>query len=130
MRRMLHRSNSAVTLTSTGQSAYAPGVALELERQLDEWYEYLPDGIRFPRDSSQLRANNIGPLSNFLRVQYYCCKLSIYWPAAYQAMQNGVARSQLLDHCQRFFDSYIQLTPSIIVAFHECLIHRWTLFLR
>lgn len=130
MRRMLHRCNSAVTLTPTGQSAYAPGVAIELERQLDEWYDYLPDGIRFPKDSSHHCANHVESLSNFLRVQYYCCKLSIYWPAIYQSMQDGVVEGQLLNHCQRFFDSYLQLMPSITFAFQDCLIHKWTLFLR
>lgn len=130
MRRMLHRCNSAVTLDPTGQPAYAPGVAVELERQLDEWYDYLPENIRFPRNSSENCANHIGSLSNFLRIQYYCCKLSIYWPGVYQAMQDGVVEGQLLNHCQRFFDSYIQLMPSILAGFHECLIHKWTLFLR
>ncbi|KAF7593926.1 hypothetical protein BBP40_010628 [Aspergillus hancockii] len=129
MRRMLYRCNSAVTQNSMGQSAYAPGIALELERQLDEWYKYLPDIIRFPRDSKQLYTNRIGSLSNFLRVQYYCCRLSIFWPAVYQAIQDGVAGSQLLNHCGRFFDSYIQLIPSILFAFRDCLIYKWTLFL-
>jgi hypothetical protein len=44
---MLHRCNSAVTRTADGRPTYAPGIALELERQLDEWYDYLPGNIRF-----------------------------------------------------------------------------------
>ena len=134
MRRMLHRCNTAVQATSTGKYVYSPGIALELEHQLEEWYSYLPDVNHFEKgDVSQpLELVNLPscPLSNFLRVQYYCCKLSIYWPAVYQAMQDGAATDLILDHCQRFFDSYEMLTPSIVAAFHSCQVNRWTLFVR
>lgn len=134
MRRMLHRCNTAVQVTSTGKYVYAPGIALELEHQLEEWYRYLPGVNHFEKgDVSQpLELVNIPTcaLSNFLRVQYYCCKLAIYWPAVYQVMQYGLATDLLLDHCQRFFDSYVMLTPSIVAAFHDCQVNRWTLFVR
>ncbi|KAJ5822633.1 hypothetical protein N7447_004973 [Penicillium robsamsonii] len=134
MRRMLHRCNTAVQVTSAGKYIYAPGIALELERQLEEWYHYIPEMDRFGKgDVSQpLESVDIPscPLSNFLRVQYYCCKLSIYWPAVYQAMQDGAATNLLLDHCQRFFDSYVMLIPSIVAAFRDCRVNRWTLFVR
>ncbi|KAF4184487.1 hypothetical protein CNMCM8927_008349 [Aspergillus lentulus] len=130
MRRMLHRCNSAVTRTADGRPTYAPGIALELERQLDEWYDYLPGNIRFakePGPSQQSYAGRIESLSNFLNVQYYCCKLSIYWPAAFQAIQDGGASIQLLDHVQRFIDAYVQLLPRIAFAVNDCLVYKWTL---
>ncbi|GFF67358.1 hypothetical protein CNMCM6069_001113 [Aspergillus lentulus] len=130
MRRMLHRCNSAVTRTADGRPTYAPGIALELERQLDEWYDYLPGNIRFakePGPSQQPYAGRIESLSNFLNVQYYCCKLSIYWPAAFQAIQDGGASIQLLDHVQRFIDAYVQLLPRIAFAVNDCLVYKWTL---
>ncbi|KAF3015170.1 hypothetical protein E8E15_003902 [Penicillium rubens] len=134
MRRMLHRCNTAVQVTSFGKYVYAPGIALELEHQLEEWYRYLPETNSFEKgDVSQpLTLVNIPscPLSNFLRVQYYCCKLSIYWPAVYQAMQDGATTNILVDHCQRFFDSYAMLIPSIVAAFRDCWVNRWTLFVR
>jgi hypothetical protein len=134
MRRMLHRCNTAVQVTSGGKYVYAPGIALELEHQLEEWYRYLPEMNSFGKgDVSQpLMLVNIPPcpLSNFLRVQYYCCKLSIYWPAVYQAMQDGATTNILVDHCQRFFDSYAMLIPSIVAAFRDCWVNRWTLFVR
>ncbi|KAL4863633.1 hypothetical protein BDV12DRAFT_177242 [Aspergillus spectabilis] len=129
MCRMLHRCNSAVALNPAGQPAYAPGIALELQRQLDEWYDYLAENIQFTKDVDHFPTGQTGPLSNFLRVQYYCCRVSIYWPAVYQALQDGESSGQLVEHCQRFLDSYVQLLPSIILAVHDCLIHRWTLFL-
>ncbi|KAL2861169.1 uncharacterized protein BJX67DRAFT_385916 [Aspergillus lucknowensis] len=133
MRRMLHRCNSAVTQGVDGQSRYAPSIALELERQLDEWYGYLPGNIRFTKDEDRphapTQAEQICSLSNFLSVQYYCCRLSIYWPAVYQAMQDESASAQLLSHCQRFIDSYVFLLPRLRLAIHDCLIYRWTLSL-
>lgn len=134
MRRMLHRCNTAVQATSTGEYVYAPSIALELEHQLEEWYCCLPEMIRFEKGdvSQSLELIKIPPcpLSNFLRVQYHCCKLSIYWPAVYQAMQDGDVSDHLLDHCRRFFDSFIMLTPSIVAAFDNCRVNRWTLFVR
>jgi hypothetical protein len=139
MRRMLHRCNTAIRQTPEGKVIYAPGIALELELQLDEWYNYLPDLVRFEigPDSEGYRlestpsintASTRCPLSNFLRVQYHCCKISIYWPAIYQAMNAGADEELLRDHCRRFFDSYMRLIPSIMSAFHECIVNRWTLF--
>ncbi|CEL11670.1 hypothetical protein ASPCAL14769 [Aspergillus calidoustus] len=149
MRRMLHRCNWAITQSpEDGTHRYAPGIALELERQLDEWYGYLPPNIQFTRERErperqhqqeqvssspeQLCADRgggvVGSLSNFLNVQYYCCKLSIYWPAVFQAMQDsGVPSAQLLDHCQRFIDSYVQLLPRITFAVDDCMVYKWTL---
>lgn len=132
MRRMLHRCNTAVRRTLASTVVYAPNIAQELELQLEEWYSYLPDIIRFEIDLDPAMLSRPAPsacaLSNFLRVQYHCCKVSIYWPAVYQAMQDGVADEELLGHCQRFFNSYLHLTPSILAAFHECSVNRWTLF--
>ncbi|KIW91690.1 uncharacterized protein Z519_07658 [Cladophialophora bantiana CBS 173.52] len=139
MRRMLHRCNTAIRRTSEGKVVYAPGIALELEMQLEEWYNYLPDLVRFEigpesdghgleRTPTNISSSTRCPLSNFLRVQYYCCKISIYWPAIYQAIHDGAENEQLLDHSRRFFDSYIRLVSSIVVAFHECIVNRWTLF--
>lgn len=131
---MLHRCNTAVQATSTGKYVYAPSIALELEHQLEEWYRYLPETNRFEKGDVSLSLELIDipscPLSNFLRVQYYCCKLSIYWPAVYQAMQDGAVSDHLLDHCQKFFESYVLLTPSIIAAFNNCPVNRWTIFVR
>ncbi|EHA18719.1 hypothetical protein ASPNIDRAFT_176433 [Aspergillus niger ATCC 1015] len=132
MRRMLHRCNTAVQATSTGKYVYAPYIAVELERQLEEWYCHLLNISRFDKGDvcQPLEIANVPacPLSNFLRVQYYCCKLSIYWPAVYQAMQDEGSAGLLRDDCQKFFDSYILLTPSIVAAFQDCLVNRWTLF--
>ncbi|KFX98118.1 hypothetical protein V490_02463 [Pseudogymnoascus sp. VKM F-3557] len=131
MRRMLRRCNTAIAQGANGTIYYAPGIAIELELQLDEWYNYLPEIIRFDLDFDATTFEVLVdecPLRNFLRVQYYCCKVAIYWPAVYQVMEDGVASGQLLDHCQKFFASYVQLMPSIIAAFQGCIVNRWTIF--
>ncbi|KAH7000779.1 hypothetical protein EDB80DRAFT_724462, partial [Ilyonectria destructans] len=133
MRRMLHRCNTAIRRTPQGEIVYAPNIASELELQLDEWYGYLPESVRF----QNLEIDTLGsthspmfvePLGNFLRVQYYCCKLSIYWPAVYQCIQDGVATSEVLQHCKRFFQAYIQLMPSLLISIRNCIVNRWTLY--
>lgn len=139
MRRMLHRCNTAIRRTPDGKISYAPGVAIELELQLDEWHKYLPDLVRFEIDKdadpqgSEIHLTGMSssspcPLTNFLRVQYHCCKISIYWPAIYQVIHEGLDDDQILDHCQRFWHSYFRLVPSIMAAFHECTVNRWTLY--
>ncbi|KAK4893443.1 hypothetical protein LTR27_008125 [Elasticomyces elasticus] len=133
MRRMLHRCNSAVTLRHTGGVVYAPAVALELELQLQEWYNYLPGIIRFDIETAHDPASPATlhgcPLTTFLRVQYHCCKIAIYWPAVYQAIETGAADGHLLNHCKRLFHSYVHLIPCIVAAFELCVVNRWTLFL-
>lgn len=134
MRRMLHRCNSAVQATPKGDYIYAPYIARELGHQLEEWYCHLPDINRFEKgDASQpLESVRIppSPLCNFLRVQYYCCRMSIYWPAVHQAIQDGALTDVLWDDCQKFLESYVMLTPSIAAAFQDCHVNRWTLFVR
>lgn len=84
MRRMLRRCNTAIGRGANGTICYAPGIAVELQLQLDEWYNYLPEVIRFQLDFATTTFEvplDECPLRNFLRVQYYCCKVAIYWPA-------------------------------------------------
>ncbi|KAJ4182242.1 hypothetical protein NW767_013925 [Fusarium falciforme] len=130
MRRMLHRCNTAIRRTHHGEIVYAPNIALELELQLEEWYRYLPESVRFQNSEHVPSSTHmfIEPLGNFLRVQYYCCKLSIYWPAVYQCIQDGVATNEILKHCEMFFQAYIQLMPSLLICIRNCIVNRWTLY--
>ncbi|KAK4033101.1 hypothetical protein C8A01DRAFT_50263 [Parachaetomium inaequale] len=123
VRRMLHRCYTAIRRTPRGEIVYAPAIALELETQLDEWQSFLPDEVHFRHLAA------LEPLSNFLRVQYYCCKISIYWPAVYQCIQDGRATTtEILEHCERFFHAYMQSIPSMLMAVRDCIVNRWTLY--
>ena len=123
VRRMLHRCYTAIRRTPQGDIVYAPTIALELETQLDEWQSYLPDAVHFRHPGAP------EPLSNFLRVQYCCCKISIYWSAVYQCSQDGGATTPaILEHCERFFHAYMQSIPSMLMAVRDCIVNRWTLY--
>lgn len=128
MRRMLHRCNTAIRRNSQGSIIYAPGIALELERQLDEWYSYLPELIRFSTTGQDDPV--VCPLTNFLCVQYHCYKISTYWPAVYQTMHDGQADERMLEHCRRLLSSYMRLVPRLLQAMDDCMVNRWTLFAR
>lgn len=135
IRRLLHRCNTATKTNSDGTYAHAPGVAVELQRQLDEWYCYLPEMIRFEDDrvfdfdilTSPSAYPSADPPSSFLRVQYYCYKLNIYWPAVYQCIQDGVTTVETKEFAERFFNAYIQLMPTILTSIWSCIVNRWTL---
>ena len=123
VRRMLHRCYTAIRRTPQGEIVYAPAIALELETQLDEWQSVLPDAVHFRH------VDALEPLSNFLRVQYHCCKMSIYWPAVYQCVEDGGASTtEILEHCERFFLAYMQSIPSMLMAVRDCIVNRWTLY--
>lgn len=135
IRRMLHRCNTAIRTNPDGTVSYAPGVAVELQRQLNEWYSYLPDIIRFADD--QLFAFDVltspgsypspEPLTSFLRVQYYCHQLNVFWPAVYQCIQDGQTTSDTEAFAERFFNAYIQLMPTLLTSIYSCIVNRWTL---
>jgi Fungal Zn(2)-Cys(6) binuclear cluster domain/Fungal specific transcription factor domain len=103
-----------------------------------QWVQQSPQLSTSMLSPSGNATTSFCPLTNFLRVQYHCCKISIYWPAVYQAMQEaGHSRQSsggspqlplLLDHCARLFYSYIQLIPAIVEAYRTCLVNRWTLY--
>ncbi|KAH7085268.1 putative C6 transcription factor, partial [Paraphoma chrysanthemicola] len=126
MRRMLHRCNTAIRRTSEGSTVYAPRIATELIRQLDEWHTYLPASIQFsPVDQVWGREC---PHIDFLYVQYHCYKISTYWPAAYQAFRDHIADDQLIEDCRRLLESYISCIPRLIGALKGCVVNSWTLF--
>jgi hypothetical protein len=126
MRRMLHRCNTAIRKDSRGTTVYAPRIASELARQLDEWHSYLPGSIQF--SPTNFESPNEYLLTKFLHVQYHCYKISTYWPAVYQAIRDRSADENLLEDCQTFLASYITLIPSLITSLRDCMVNRWTLF--
>jgi len=130
MRRMLQRCKSAVSHTSHGQLVYAPIIATELQQQLDEWFGYLPEQLRFDRGAQLERTMSLHPLSLFLQLQYFACRASIFWPAVYQAMETGQAVEWLLPYCKDFFESYTWFMDSATRASKSCLPNLWTIHLR
>jgi hypothetical protein len=133
MRKMLQRCTWSTSTLAQGSHVYAPIVAVELERQLDEWLQLLPQHLSFrasPAIGSHPRRDPNSAQVEFLRTQYYAFKASIYWPAVYEALAAGEASSDLLHHCTRFFTSFAQFVPSAAAAVVVCKPNLWTLCTR
>ncbi|CEJ59673.1 hypothetical protein PMG11_08286 [Penicillium brasilianum] len=130
MRKMLQRCTWSTSRLAQGNHVYAPIVAAELERQLDEWLRLLPQQLSFrcsPAIRSHLRRDSGSAHVEFLRTQYYAFKASIYWPAVYEAIAAGEANSDLRRHCTKFFTSFAEFVPSAVASIAVCKPNLWTL---
>lgn len=142
IRHMLRRCGTSVAPAEGHPrcSVFAPIVATELESQLNGWYDCLPASMWFSRDAAgELVRNDVGfdvvfPI--FLRAQYYSCLISIYWPAAVQAIEAHPHLQldiDLLNHCSRFFESCIQFIRSASACIAGgAAVHpnKWMLYVR
>ncbi|KAL2854583.1 hypothetical protein BJX68DRAFT_264480 [Aspergillus pseudodeflectus] len=133
MRKMLQRCTWSTSTLAHGSHVYAPIVAAELERQLDEWVQFLPEHLLFSAPpvpgiiGSSPRWNSNSAQADFLGAQYYAFKASIYWPAVYEAINAGHANMELRRHCSNFFTSYAAFIPSASAAVAVCKPNLWTL---
>ncbi|KAL2831287.1 hypothetical protein BJY01DRAFT_260581 [Aspergillus pseudoustus] len=131
MRKMLQRCTWATSTLNQGGHIYAPIVAAELERQLNQWHQLLPEpisfGISLEHVGSGPRRHPNSAQVAFLRAQYYAFKVSIYWPAVYEALTVGDASENLLGDCGMFFSSYAEFVPSAAAAVAVCKPNLWTL---
>ncbi|KEY67025.1 hypothetical protein S7711_04707 [Stachybotrys chartarum IBT 7711] len=127
MRRMLQRCTTSVNMSAGGQLLYAPVIAQELELQLNEWYKCLPVALRFHMSPTSREDVAELPAAQFLQTQYFACKASIYWPAVYQAMELSAAYDELLQFCNKFFDSFVSFALAASAAVKTCLVNSWTL---
>ena len=82
----------------------------------------------FPATLVSKALRNLGPGGD--STQYYAFKLSIYWPAVYEALTAGDANTDLLRHCTRFFTSFAELVPSAAATVAICKPSLWTLCTR
>uniref|UniRef100_A0A0B7K4S7 Transcription factor domain-containing protein n=1 Tax=Bionectria ochroleuca TaxID=29856 RepID=A0A0B7K4S7_BIOOC len=127
MRRMLQRCTTSVSKSAGGHLRYAPLIAAELELQLNEWYDYLPPLLRFQKTPSKGSELAILPTTLFLQTQYSACKISIFWPAIYQAIETGTANDELLHYCEKFLDEYMSFVLAASASLKSCLPNAWTL---
>ncbi|KAL3442397.1 hypothetical protein BJX65DRAFT_299036 [Aspergillus insuetus] len=131
MRKMLQRCTWSTSTLAQGSHIYAPIVAAELERQLDEWVHLLPEHLLFSAPLGKVGSspcwNSNSAQADFLRAQYYAFKASIYWPAVYEAISSRNANTDLLRHCASFFSSYAAFVPSASAAVAVCKPNLWTL---
>ncbi|KAH8693066.1 hypothetical protein BGW36DRAFT_385783 [Talaromyces proteolyticus] len=128
MRKMLQRCTSSVRRLSQVNFLYAPVIAAELEKQLQEWYNLLPDELSLRGDNGDGVPFRGLAQAEFLHTQCFAFRASIYWPAAYQASVTGEADDDLLLHCRSFFDSYVDFIASAAISVSVCKPNLWTLY--
>ncbi|OIW35517.1 hypothetical protein CONLIGDRAFT_676429 [Coniochaeta ligniaria NRRL 30616] len=144
MRRMLHRCTSSTRLHPTRRvPVYAPLVAAELVYQLEKWHCHLPACLRFDLEEEHDEHHHaeeagvpggggaLSRLAELLKTQYYSCKVSIYWPAAYQAIQGGEAGGGgdlVLPAVGLFFRSYVRYMLSVSASARHCRPNAWILY--
>ncbi|KAL4863625.1 hypothetical protein BDV12DRAFT_189520 [Aspergillus spectabilis] len=126
LRKMLPRCTWSVRELSPGSFAYAPIIATELERQLDEWRKFLPQRHSFHDQKTEDISLMTSPEADFLRTQFYAFKASVYWPVLYQVYNTGDLASDLLNCCQ-FFEAYGAFVRSAARAVQVCRPNLWTL---
>lgn len=129
MRRILRRNTAAITFSIDGTIEYAPVIAQELEVQLERWYSYLPESLRFSPEPDDDRADASEPI-DFLRTQYWACMVSFYWPAVVQVMDSQQLSERTINGCRNYFHSYRQFIKSASRALGICLPNKWTIYAR
>ncbi|KAF4963125.1 hypothetical protein FSARC_8838 [Fusarium sarcochroum] len=127
MRRMLQRCTTSMTKSASGRVRYALVIATELELQLHEWYDYLPPPLRFPKNLDVVDPELLHPNAQFLQAQFFACKASIYWPAVYQAIEDGQMDEKLSECCAKFVNAYLIFIPAAASSFKTCRVNGWTL---
>lgn len=129
MRRMLRRNTTAMTVSADGSAEYAPLVAQELEAQLEQWWSFLPEPLRFSPEYED-GDGDVSLQVPFLRAQYWACMVSLYWPAVVQVMESHQLTETTVNGCRSYFYSYREFTKSATAALKTCLPNKWTLYAR
>ena len=129
MRRMLRRNTTAISASLDGSAKYAPVVAQELEAQLEQWFYFLPEPLRFSREFDEIH-DDVFLQTPFLRTQYWACMVSFYWPAVVQVMESHQLNETTIKGCSVYFHSYREFIKSATRALETCLPNKWTLYAR
>ncbi|KAK2616267.1 hypothetical protein QQS21_000902 [Conoideocrella luteorostrata] len=127
MRRMLRRNTTAISLGADGSAEFAPLVAKELESQLEQWFSFLPEPLRFSREFDDMHHDH-SLQTPFLRTQYWACMVSFYWPAVVQVMEAKLLTETTINGCRLYFKSFREFVRSAVGALGTCLPNKWTIY--
>lgn len=129
MRRMLQRNTTSVSYSVDGTVEYAPVIARELEAQLEQWYSFLPESLRFSQDYEDIQIL-ASPQTVFLCTQYWACRVSISWPSVVKVMESQRLSQTTMAECRNYFHSFRQFIKSATASLHTCLPNKWTIYAR
>ena len=97
---LIYQKDNAHTLSSLGP------IVSELDFQLSQWYENLPQPVRFPLAPAPLS----NPVQTVLRLRYHACRTIIYRPyilAVFENEQTG-AEPGVRECCRRCLNATIR----------------------
>lgn len=102
---MIYQKDNSLTLGSLGP------IVSELDFQLSQWYENLPQPLQFPL--SHPPASN--PVQTVLRLRYYACRTIIYRPYILAVFENEQASSDpgVRECCRRCLDATLRQLENI-----------------
>ncbi|PYH97784.1 hypothetical protein BO71DRAFT_438596 [Aspergillus ellipticus CBS 707.79] len=102
---VIYQKDSILTLASLGP------IASELDFQLSQWYEGLPQPIQFPLS----RASASGTVQTVLRLRYFACRTIIYRPYILAVFQNDHAfiDPTVKDCCRRCLEATLNQLEDI-----------------
>lgn len=130
MRRMLRRNTTAISVSAVdGTIEYAPLIAKELEAQLEQWFSFLPEPLRFSREFEGMHTDD-SLQTSFLRTQYWACMVSFYWPSVVKVMESQQLTETTANGCRLYFKSYREFIKSATGALETCLPNKWTIYAR
>jgi hypothetical protein len=97
---LIYQKDNVHTLSSLGP------IVSELDFQLSQWYENLPQPVQFPLASAPL----LNPVQTVLRLRYHACRTIIYRPyilAVFENEQTG-AEAGVRECCRRCLDATLR----------------------
>ncbi|PTU18655.1 hypothetical protein P175DRAFT_0483955 [Aspergillus ochraceoroseus IBT 24754] len=102
---MIYQKDNSLTLASLGP------IVSELDFQLSQWYEGLPQPVQFPL--SQPPISN--PVQTVLRLRYFACRTIIYRPYILAVFENEQASADLLvrECCRRCLEATLYQLENI-----------------
>ncbi|KAF7594280.1 hypothetical protein BBP40_009680 [Aspergillus hancockii] len=102
---MIYQKDSRLTLSSLGP------IVSELDFQLSQWYEGLPQPVQFPLSHTPVS----NPVQTVLRLRYFACRTIIYRPYILAVLENEQASSDQVvkERCRRCLEATLRQLENI-----------------
>ncbi|EAW06265.1 putative C6 finger domain protein [Aspergillus clavatus NRRL 1] len=102
---LLYQKDSSLTLGSLGP------IVSELDFQLSQWYDNLPQPVQFPLNHAPIS----NPVQTVLRLRYYACRTIIYRPYIQAVFENEQAAADQVvrERCRRCLEATLRQLENI-----------------
>ncbi|TVY75549.1 hypothetical protein LSUE1_G008665 [Lachnellula suecica] len=107
LRRLLNRCSQLIySKDSMSSTQSLEPVVAELDFQLAQWYESLPQALQFPYNRSLLQ----DPVQTVLRLRYFACRTIIYRPYILAVLDNDQAAMDpsVRENCRKCLEASIR----------------------